>query len=77
MKCTIVRRWRGDSLFPEERSNLVTIPLIVETKQLTNRMTTPVKVPWISPLHTIMAPPIMGIRVRYTRNESFSPSNKY
>lgn len=34
---TIVRRWRGLSLFPEERRSLVTIPLIVDTKQLTRR----------------------------------------
>ena len=50
-------------MLPEERRSLVTIPLMVDTKQLTRRMMTPVRLAEISPLHTIMAPPIMGRRV--------------
>lgn len=41
----MVKRWSGDNLFPVESSRLVTIPLIVETKQLRSKTAIPKDVP--------------------------------
>lgn len=44
---TMVNNCKGESLLPEERSCFVTIPLIVETKQLINSTVIPNGVPRI------------------------------